>query len=387
MTTISDLSRDLIGDILSKVPITCVGKVRCTCKQWNASSRHRIFGKAVARQFMGFMMMDFKVCLVRIDLNGIVKDEEGSGPVSIKPIDKLNKIEISKVFHCDGLLLSTTRDNTRLLVWNPYLGQMKWIEPKTAYHRLDRYALGYDTNKKSYKILRFVDDAYWPTPLFEFEIYDMNSNLWRALDVTPDWDIEFFRPGLTVKGNTYFFATQKIILDEGEADGDVDDFLVSFDFTKERFGPHLYVPFHSRLHGDTVVLSSVGEEKLAALYQCMDINMMEIWVTTKIEPHAVSWSKLYFLAVDKMVPLLSGSFFIDEEKKLALAFTLDTLGRYKRAYIIGEDEYFKQVDLGEAVLIPDDDDYPYCFPLVCSYVPSLVQINQGLVLSGKRKER
>ncbi|KAJ4903910.1 putative F-box protein [Raphanus sativus] len=380
MTTISDLSTDLIGEILSKVPITCVGNVRCTCKRWNASSRHRIVGKAGARQFTGFMMMDFKVCSARVDLNGLLKDEEGSGPISIKPIDRFNKIEISKVFHCDGLLLCATKDNTSLLVWNPYLGQTKWIEPKKSYHRLDRYALGYDKNKKSYKILRFVDDAYWPTTLFEFEIYDMNSNMWRTLDVTPDWDIEFFRPGLTVKGNSYFFAKQKIMLDIEEAEDDVDDFFVSFDYTKERFGPHLHVPFHSHLYEDTVALSSVGEEKLAALYQCMDKNMMEIWVTTEIEPHEVSWSKSYFLAVDKMIPLVNGSFFINEEKKLALVVTLDALGRHKRAYIIGEDGYFKQVDLGEAIVIPDEDEYP-CFPLLCSYVPSLVQINQG-----KRKE-
>lgn len=83
MTTISDLSRDLIGEILSKVPITCVGKVRSTCKRWNASTRHRLVGKAGARQSMGFMMMDYKVCSARIHLNGILKDEEGSvvGPI------------------------------------------------------------------------------------------------------------------------------------------------------------------------------------------------------------------------------------------------------------------------------------------------------------------
>ncbi|KAJ4895012.1 putative F-box protein [Raphanus sativus] len=374
MTTISDLSRDLIGEILSKVPITCVGKVRCTCKRWNDSTRDRIVGKAGARQFMGFTMMDYKVCSLRIDLNGILKDEEGSGLISIKPIDRLNKIEIYKVFHCDGLLLCATKDNTRLLVWNPYLGQTKWIEPKKAYHRLDRYALGYDKNKKSYKILRFVDNKYLPTSLFEFEIYDMNSRLWRALDVTPDWDNEFFRPGLTVKGNTYFFAKQKIIFedDADEADGDVDDFLVSFDFTKERFGPHLHVPFHSYLHEDTVALSSVGEDKIAALYQCADINVMEIWVTTKIEPHTVSWSKMCFLAVNNMTPLIGASFFIDEEKKLAVVFALDFLGRYKRACIIGENGYFKQVDLGEVVVNSGD----YRFPM-CSYVPSLVQIIQA----------
>ncbi|CAN6804544.1 unnamed protein product [Brassica oleracea] len=224
-------------------------------------------------------------------------------------------------------------------------------------------------------MLSDVDDQYLPKYLFEFEIYDMNSNLWRALDVTPDWDIEYFRlPG-------YFFAKQKIIFEEDadEADGDVDDFLVSFDFTKERFGPHLHVPFHSHLHEYTVALSSVGENKLAALYQSEDINAMEIWVTTKIEPHKVSWSKLYFLAVNNMIPLIGASFFIDEEKKLAVVFSLDIHGRYKRACIIGE------VDLGEVAVNFDDED-PYCFT-VCSYIPSLVHINQGLVLSGKRKER
>ncbi|KAG2309342.1 hypothetical protein Bca52824_029090 [Brassica carinata] len=150
-------------------------------------------------------MMDFKVCSARINLNGILKDEEGSGPISIKLTDRLNEIEISKVFCCYALLLCANKDNTRLLVWNPYLGQTKWIEPKKAYHRLD-----------------------------------------RGLDVTPDWDNKFFRPGLTVKGNTYFFAKQKIIF----SDRDVDDFLVSFNFTKERFGPRLHVPFHAYLQED-----------------------------------------------------------------------------------------------------------------------------------------
>ncbi|KAL0896713.1 hypothetical protein Bca101_080674 [Brassica carinata] len=183
---------------------------------------------------MGFMMMDFKVCSARINLNGILKDEEGSGPISIKLTDRLNEIEISKVFCCYALLLCANKDNTRLLVWNPYLGQTKWIEPKKAYHRLD--------------------------------------------------------------------------------------------------------------------------------------------------------SNSYFLAVDKIIPLLRGSFFIDEEKKLALAFTLDTLGRYKRAYIIGWDEYFKQVDLGEAVVVNSDED-PLFPTRVLLQVPSLVQINQVLVVSGKRKEQ
>ncbi|ESQ48860.1 hypothetical protein EUTSA_v10022402mg [Eutrema salsugineum] len=101
MTTISDISRELVGEIFSKVPITSVGEVRCTCKQWNGLSKHEIVGKAVAaRQFMGFMMSDYRVCSLRFDLNGIREEDEGSNNnidgrlISIKQIAKLNQIEI-----------------------------------------------------------------------------------------------------------------------------------------------------------------------------------------------------------------------------------------------------------------------------------------------------
>ncbi|XP_019100742.1 PREDICTED: F-box/kelch-repeat protein At3g16740-like [Camelina sativa] len=335
--------------------------------------------------------MDYKVCSVRFDLHGIHKEDDDDGSVvdvvpSIKPVDKLiNHIEISKVLHCDGLLLCVYKDKTKLVVWNPYLGQTRVIEPKDAFHRLDRYALGYDKYKKSYKILRFVDNNLRGNPVFAYQVYDLNSNSWSVLDVNPDWDVEFYRSGVSLKGNTYFFAKQKIGVD-GEAE--VDDFLLCFDYTDERFGPRLHVPFHSYLTEDTVTLSSLGEEKLAVLYQSLDTCEMQIWVTTKIEPKAVSWNKL-FLAVDMSSPTgfqlqVAGSFFIDEEKNLAVVFDLDKFLRFKIAYLIGEGGYFRQVGLGEAVNM---EEYPYGCPLVCSYVPSLVCINQSLLLSGKRKER
>ncbi|EFH39351.1 hypothetical protein ARALYDRAFT_899123 [Arabidopsis lyrata subsp. lyrata] len=48
-------------------------------------------------------------------------------------------------------------DNLGLVVWNLYLGQARWIEPKNNYHESDRYAIGYD-NKKNHKVLRFFDE-------------------------------------------------------------------------------------------------------------------------------------------------------------------------------------------------------------------------------------
>ncbi|KAG7615416.1 F-box-like domain superfamily [Arabidopsis thaliana x Arabidopsis arenosa] len=177
-------------------------------------------------------------------------------------------------------------------------------------------------------------------------------------------------------------------------DGNEDELADPYIYEGYRFGPRLPLPFHS-YNGETVTLSSVREEQLAVLYQ-QDTCLMEIWVTNKIEPDVVSWSKV-FLAVD-MEPLtgsfipfafFAGSFFIDEEKKIAVVFDKDQEEINDRAYLIGENGYYKEVDLGymngyyQQQVDPRGPDP--VFPLVCSYSPSLVTIPQGT--RGKRKER
>ncbi|XP_010481243.1 PREDICTED: F-box/kelch-repeat protein At1g24800-like [Camelina sativa] len=296
--TICDLPPKLVGEkILTKVPITSLSAVRSTSKLWDALSKDWIVGEAEAsrQQFLVFMTMDSK-------------------------------------------------------------------------------ALGYDINRNHYKILRFVDNCIHLKHYFGFEIYDFGSKSWRILDVRPDWEVEYYQCGVTLKGNTYFFAHEKSRRDffasihkpasVGLEDEDVEDFLLCFDFTTERFGPRLPLSFHSYSE-DIVTLSCVREEQLAVLYQQGDdsIETLEIWVTTKIDPSVVSWSK--FLKVDMRLLLTSssfdvvrfdhnsGSFFIDEEEKVAVVFDVDGFlhtesARYHTAFIIGDDGFFKSVSLGEA---------------------------------------
>ncbi|WZZ42925.1 putative F-box protein At3g20030 [Brassica napus] len=394
MTIISDLSWDLVEKILARVPIFSIGAVRSTCKQWNRLSKVRVLCKAEAKrhQFLRFMLKNYKLCSMRLDLHGILQGKQFVDP-SIKEItgDSLNHVKVTKVFHCDGLLLCVTKDKeenkTSLVVWNPYLGQTRWIQPKNYYYRLDVYALGYDINKRKHKILRFFADAY---NVSLYEIYDICSDSWRVLDITQDWGIMFYHRGVSLKGNTYFFAKEKIVLEAGgpESIAEPHAILLSFDFTKERFGPPLPLPVEHYIE-DTGTLSSLRDEKLAALYQSSSMCNVEVWVTTKIEPNAVSW--VPFLKID-LEPLTGfefqfhhygASFFIDEEKKVAVVFQIDEseMTCYDTAYLIGENGYFEKVGLGEADnhldSIPMED---YC-PLVCScsYVPSLVHINNEFV--------
>ncbi|CAL9225574.1 unnamed protein product [Arabidopsis halleri] len=386
MTSMSDLPPDLVVEILTRIPITSLRAVRSTCKSWNALTKKCNLGKAAAtrqQQFVGFMTMSSKVCSVKLDFQGTRKDESEFVDLSINQVALFNQVEISKVIHCDGLLLCVTKDNSRLMLWNPYLGQTRWIEPRRYFYRPDHYALGYDTNR-NHKILRFFDDFRGGN---EFEIYHVRSSSWRVLDhITPS---KLHHRSVTLKGNTYFFAREKMIEVLVNV-SELKHFLLCFDFTRESFGQRLHLPFH--IHGkETVTLSGVREEQLAVLYQkeSFDMYKLEIWVTDKIDPNAVTWSK--FLMVD-MRPLTgfqfnqeAVSFAIDEEKKVVLVFDQEVYNPTKTiliqtVYIIGEDGYFKSMKIGENPNVWMPGEFPnrpkFSPPLVSSsYLPSLVQIN------------
>ncbi|CAA7034959.1 unnamed protein product [Microthlaspi erraticum] len=405
-TRMCDLPQKLIGEkIFPRVPITSLREVRSTCKSWDAITKRWILGyeATATQQFLGFMTMNSKLCSLRYEQKQKRDDSVDDVSIDIKQVDSLNQVEISKVFHCDGLLLCVAKDSSKLVVWNPYLCQTRSIGPRNKFWSYDRYALGYDTNR-NHKILRFVDER-GGGGAEEYEIYDLSGcDSWRVLDVvTRDWEIQQFRRGVSVKGNAYFFAREKLCDVESEDEcgtvTEVKDFLLCFDFTRERFGPRLPLPFHTCVD-ECVTLSCVRDEQLAVLYYQEGLNdyscgSVEVWVTTRIEPSSVSWTK--FLNVEMRPFALTGvrfdefqggSFFLDEQERVAVVFDLDgylpnKTPRYHTAFVAGEDGYFKSVSLGEASnsgkrcqitgYLPE----VYAPALVCSsfYRPSLVQLN------------
>ncbi|KAG7577598.1 F-box domain [Arabidopsis thaliana x Arabidopsis arenosa] len=388
MTKISDLPRDLAEEVLSRVPVTSLRAVRFTCKKWNTLTKHRSFTKKLvcqakaepkkkqAKEFYAIMTMNYKVYLMSVNLDEIHKDDNVESSIkqkgkliSLNVADRI--LSISQVCHCDGLLLCITNDNSRLVVWNPYSGQTRRVQPRISYKRWDyKYALGYEMKNNSYrshKILRFRDSYLGPfQPLWEFEIYNLNSNSWKDVEVTPDWTID--QHGVSLKGNTYWSSLRHKSL-HFEILEEIPGFLLCFDFTTEKFGRRLPLPFKYPIREDTLTLSIVREEQLAVLGQHQ--HWTEIWISNKIEPNAVSWSKL-FLIVDeiRLDPARAATFFVDEEENVAVVFDK---GKWVRkssrntANIVGVDGYDKEADLGESV-------HKYCFPLVCSYVPSSVEI-------------
>ncbi|KAG7580625.1 F-box domain [Arabidopsis suecica] len=381
---ILNLPRDLIEEIVSRVPLKYMRAVRLTCKTLNALSQSSSFmklhiGKEAAAIKEGetrmIMLMDCNLYLISVFFKGVDIDPYIEHKGKLTCLNDSDQVTISQVFYCEGLVLCIFKDSTRFVVWNPYLGQTRWIKPSYS-HRRDEcdsfsYALGYEDKKscRSYKLLRFID-YFRGVPerqILCYEIYDFDYDLWTTLDVTPHWRIvPFGNRGVSLEGNTYFCASER----NSEVDGHHGhkDHIICFDYTKERFGPLLPLPF-SAGYDDYVTLSCVREEKLAALLMHNEVNLYEfdIWITTKIDAEKISWSK--FLTVDSQpaIPNIRGSFFIDEEKKVVMGLNKYLQWNHHTLDIIGVAGYFRALDLPEP-------DCRNCWPHVCAYDPSSVQI-------------
>ncbi|KAL9309027.1 F-box/kelch-repeat protein [Arabidopsis thaliana] len=298
-------------------------------------------------------LMNYKLCLMSlvVDVDPYI---EHKGKLTCFNLE--HQVKISQVFYYEGLLLCVLKDDTittRLVVWNPYWGQTRQIKTRYSHHAfygrdstyMFNYSLGYkDKNScRSHKLLRFIDyhrNYLGLHQFFWYEIYDFDSDLWTTLDVTPYWFIAISQSGVSLKGNTYWCARNR--------SSGYSDHIICFDFTRERFGPLLPLPF-----------SFIDRHHSCDHYYK---NVVEIWITAKLEAEMVSWSK--FLRINTG-PIIHTSFFINEEKKVAIGFN----DNRKTINIIGEAGYLRELDLGEHA-------EPYRRRHVFSYAPSSVQIKE-----------
>lgn len=257
-------------------------------------------------------------------------------------------MEISQIFHCDG----------------PYTEESRLVQTRNKVHRKsDMYVLGYDNNN-NHKILSFnIEDI---------EVYCFSSDTWRVLHVGPMYCNLNNKFVVSLKGNTYFCSP----------DRSKKYSLVCFDFTTERYGPLLPLPppFYRDYYPVTDIISS--NEKLVLLHNDYLCEKVEIWITTKIEPNVVLWNKFlklnYWYFPKGLLPddywryFDCRSWFIDEEKKVVVFLDITPKTCYfQMAYIIGEDGYFRSVNLGVAPYT----EWVYYNIEYYIYVPSLVQLH------------
>ncbi|XP_010419966.1 PREDICTED: F-box protein ETP2-like [Camelina sativa] len=375
--TIPELPEDLVEEILCRVPATSLKRLRSTCKRWNRlfNDDWRFARKHLdkaTKQFMVLLLIKkYNIALVSIDLNRTIPSVEVNTAYSlIDPQPEYSsKFYVSRVIHCDGVLLCTSSvDNSRIVVWNPLTGEQRWIRTGDGSEGGRAFNIGY-VNKscnKSYRVLSYYYGKY------NFEMYEFNSDTWRSLgDICPGWRLWAYML-VSLKGSTYTFAEDGTKIS-----------LLKIDYSTEK-SVHVRLPCDQGIQLENSILSVVREEKLAFLSQPDRKSKTEIWVTNKIDETTkeVSWSKVLALDLSRRNQILNcGSFLLDEEKKVLVY--CDILDHYDIERIknnienVGEDNIVTTLEFGV-------DKVKLCLPAIHNYVPSLDKIKQAKA-QGKRK--
>ncbi|KAG7582423.1 F-box associated interaction domain [Arabidopsis suecica] len=385
-----DLRNDLVDEILCRVPARNLKRLRSTCKRWNRLFKDdrrfaREHSHKAPKEYLALMLTNkYRIRPMSINLQGDVTSVVLKSELSLPDPDSNNshQFDIDEVFHCDGLLVCSHDGNNRrygfkIVVWNPFTGQTRWIKAGNRWKEPKSFVLGYcyqDKNKnkscsKSYKVLCLSSCGK------NTEIYELKSDTtWRRIpdgDLTPGW---FFCPSHTVslKGNTYFFATEKSKPHLGVS-------LLRFDFSTEKSSLFVPLPYQRPLSA-TLSLSAVRGEKLSVLIQPEFTSKTEIWVTSKIDDTttkgAVSWTKVLALDLSPELQITDEvKFLLDEDKKVAVCCErwLDDEDETKtidKIFILGEDNKVTEVGFGV-------DTNAGVWPVILNYVPSLVQIEQA----------
>ncbi|CAA7030072.1 unnamed protein product [Microthlaspi erraticum] len=324
------------------------------------------------------MLIDFRVYLASVDLPGSHENvaKVTTSQYSLKDpfFNPSKEVDIRNVFHCDGLLLCTTKDN-RLVVWNPRSGERSWIQPRNSYEESDIYALGKSSCNK-YKILRMYGRIF----AMKLEIYDFTSKKWRRIANTTSLWIPTWIRGTSVSGNTYWLALQR----ENENSRmrmehtGMERTLVGFDFSEERFG-RVSLPAGNCLCVRGLSVTREDQQLcLLTTQRSLGIDTVELWRATKIESlvsqerrkttkidESTSWSKFLSVKTDQTfdLPKLSANFLADRENKVLVSLHKPFMAK-SSIHIVGDGKWIK-VDLDHA--------RSHC-PFLVNYVPTLVQI-------------
>ncbi|XP_010478093.1 PREDICTED: putative F-box protein At3g17560 [Camelina sativa] len=375
---ISDLPQDLIEEILSRVSVTSLRRLRSTCKLWY----HQVLFKdprfikkysdKTARQYHALILTDYTVCSMSSVLDRVKERISLSSVGHRLTLPHCNElVDLFRAFHCDGILLCRICRKNMIVVWNPFSGQTRWIQLQNQF--LETFALGYDNKElfRSYKILTFFPYRSGRDLKrdVKVEIYEFRSNSWRNLDTTiPHGAYLKTHDGVSLNGNTYWVSCNK--------KGDNDYSLLSFDFSTETF-QRLCAPFHhepSYIDG-TMALSVVREERLSFLYQSSKTLEVEIWMTDEIETTSVSWSKFLRVYLNFLRLSYSVSFYIIDEEKKVVVYCDEVVpvmanSRYIMTWIVkGGEKYRASADITVDRGIQVWPLRCHSFPRLFGYVP------------------
>lgn len=183
------LPLDLIEDILRRLPVRSLKRLRSVAKSWCFLIDSKKFVKSHLRQSLisnaNYHLILGGLNLYSIDLGPLDKARVIKPPFYYKTIDGVTN-------SCNGLVLVMSEPP---VLWNPFSGSYRVLPGSSLeyptgsdYYVMVSHGFGYDSKKDDYKVLKVVEfrDQSTHFPIRSgTEIYGLKSNSWKKIEDFP----------------------------------------------------------------------------------------------------------------------------------------------------------------------------------------------------------
>ncbi|PNY01638.1 F-box/kelch-repeat protein [Trifolium pratense] len=280
------LSSDIVAEILCRLPVQHLLKLRCICKSWKALisdnkfiEKHLIMSKASRDRH--HLTIYPRIDSHDLELWDSIIPTVFSSTMSSSTV-KQTRLWCPNVFNnfvylcsCDGILCFTIMYRS-VLLWNPSIRRFYIYPPLPIKdeRRESVYSFGYDHFTQSYKIVAVTN--FRAKRKNEVRVYTLGMDSWRRIKDLPYSDF-IIRPGVFVSGTITWLVYDATITSK--------HFIISLDFENESY-QKLLLP---NVETDTCMLGVLRD------FLCISAStdmFVDVWIMKEFG-NKESWTKLY----------------------------------------------------------------------------------------------
>ncbi|KAM7511341.1 hypothetical protein LguiB_010216 [Lonicera macranthoides] len=197
--TKSNIPEDLVIEILKRLPVRSLMRLRCVCKTWCALTNNPDFVN-LHLQFNHTHVSDNRLVVKHWDeaantniFSLFPRELEDGLPLTLN-LDLQSKgiIEKSiKIAYCDGIFCIYDRSSRLISLWNPAIREFKTLPflsylsaNEDTYRHLSQLGFGFDCRKTNgYRVIVLISSLYPEGQDFcPAHVYSQRTNSWRVVD-------------------------------------------------------------------------------------------------------------------------------------------------------------------------------------------------------------
>ncbi|KAG5522000.1 hypothetical protein RHGRI_034273 [Rhododendron griersonianum] len=239
------LPREILEDILTRLPAKMVGQCKCICKYWRALIEEPSFVELHHFRSKSRPGGCYRVIYLTTgdfqNIHFFSANYEGGLAQPLFTYLKSGSCEVEA--SVNGLLCWYLEVSESILIMNPTTKELITLPPFTRPANHVRYAgplvsFGFDPSTKQYKVLNMYHvlkerHGQLEHSHCECEIFTLGTHSWRKIDIVPQAShLEFGSRGVCVGGVIHWRNSWYYSICSRTVDGEV---VVAFDLKEERF--------------------------------------------------------------------------------------------------------------------------------------------------------